>query len=200
MSDDGGNTRSKTKGKDQRVNTRRCVSGAFCFILAEMQKSVKKEWSALRAEIEQVRIELQLPDSEFSPVGLNDWQQIEENIHKTFCHITHHKAKPAWLWEYFKLPTYSVATNGNTFQVLEKLTTPDETIWLFVNETVREQTKFWFYEGRAKVVLDVLQRASYNEFYLASKKYEWLLCVNHHDVLFATGKDKLEKLRDLLNR
>jgi hypothetical protein len=32
---------------------------------------------------------------------------------------------------------------------------------------------------------------------LASKKYEWLICINHHDNLIATGKVMAEKLRNL---
>ncbi|WP_205301049.1 DUF6756 family protein [Paenibacillus aceris] len=36
------------------------------------------------------------------------------------------------------------------------------------------------------------------EYYIISKKYEWLLCVNHHDIVFGSGAelvDIMEKIR-----
>jgi hypothetical protein len=43
----------------------------------------------------------------------------------------------------------------------------------------------------------ILESCYIDELYLASKKYDWLICINHHDVLIATGKIMAEKLRNL---
>ena len=43
----------------------------------------------------------------------------------------------------------------------------------------------------------ILESCYIDELYLASKKYDWLICINHHDVLIATGKIIAEKLRNL---
>ncbi|WP_431217777.1 DUF6756 family protein [Puia sp. P3] len=38
-----------------------------------------------------------------------DWHKIEEKIYNAFCQIDHPKSRPIWLWEYFKLDTYSLS-------------------------------------------------------------------------------------------
>jgi hypothetical protein len=68
-----------------------------------------------------------------------------------------------------------------------------------MNETVLNgRDKFWFYEGYIDSIELVLGEISYaDEIYVASKKYEWLICINHHNVLIATGKLMPDKLRKL---
>jgi hypothetical protein len=53
-----------------------------------------------------------------------------------------------------------------------------ETVWYFVNETIREGEKFWFYEGKIKTIQKVIEVSGFDELYIASKKYEWLICIN----------------------
>jgi len=38
-----------------------------------------------------------------------------------------------------------------------------------------------------------------DEVYVVSKKYEWLICVNHHDYIIAAGCDRVKKLMTLEN-
>ena len=59
---------------------------------------------------------------------------------------------------------------------------------------------FWFYQGRITPVLPLIgELRHYDEFYFVSKKYEWLIAINHHDALIATGS-KTETLEALYNR
>jgi hypothetical protein len=37
------------------------------------------------------------------------------------------------------------------------------------------------------------------EYYIVSKKFEWLLCENHHDILIAVGQPMVEKMERLLS-
>jgi hypothetical protein len=54
------------------------------------------------------------------------------------------------------------------------------------------------YQGRVKAIRKVILESRYiDELYLASKKYDWLICINHHDAMIATGKIMAEKLRSL---
>lgn len=155
-------------------------------------------WTDLRKEIEIIRKDFSLTDTQFRPLGLNDWQEIEEKIYQTFCKLTHYKSRPIWLWEHFKLDTFSITIEQNPYIYLNKLIDDNETVWFFVNETVNETDKYWFYQGQVKYIQTIIAEAFYiDEFYLVSKKYDWLICINHHDVLIATGLTMPEKLRQL---
>lgn len=155
-------------------------------------------WTDLRKEIETIRKDFNLMETQFRPLELNDWKEIENKIYQTFCNLTNYKSRPVWLWEHFKLDTFSVSTKGKPFLYLDKLIDDTETVYFFVNETVNEADKFWFYQGQVKPIQTIIAEACYiDELYLVSKKYEWLLCFNHHDILIATGQTMPDKLRHL---
>lgn len=42
-------------------------------------------WTDLRKEIEKIRKGFSMTDTQFRPLGLNDWQEIEENIYHGWC-------------------------------------------------------------------------------------------------------------------
>ena len=103
-------------------------------------------WTDLRKEIESIREDFGLTDNQYRPLGLKDWQEIEEKVYQTFCKLTHYKSRPVFLWEYFKLDTFAVSTE-HPYIYLDKLVDDNEAVWFFVTETVNEVVKFWFYEG-----------------------------------------------------
>lgn len=157
-------------------------------------------WTELRKEIENLRNSFGLSDSEFQNLGLNEWKSIEQKIYESFCKLTHYKSRPVWLWEHFKLKTCSTSTIEKPYLFLDKLIDSKETIYFFVNETVNEYDKFWFYQGKINAIQKIIANASYiDECYLTSTKYEWLICINHHDTLFITGKNINDKLFVLEN-
>jgi hypothetical protein len=154
---------------------------------------------SLRTEVEQVRQQLALTESQFRPLGLREWEGIEERIYHTFCKLNSPKARPAWLWEHFKLETQAWHRPGVLPDfLLTQLVDKQETVWLMLNNTVNESTKFWLYEGRVEAIQQIISECCLlDEIYLISKKYEWLLCIDHHNVLYATGGDMPTKLRQL---
>lgn len=80
------------------------------------------------------------------------------------------------------------------FIILERLIDPSEVVWFFVNG---DKDKFWFYQGKVKAIRKVILECSYiDELYLASKKYDWLICINHHDTLITTGNAMAEIVRN----
>jgi hypothetical protein len=154
-------------------------------------------WTNLRKEIEKLRKEFGLTEIQFQPIGPNEWQGIEDKIYDTFCKLTHYKSRPVWLWEHFKLDTFSISRE-HLYIYLDRLIDNNEVVWFFVNETVNEADKFWFYQGQVKPIQAIIAEAFYlDEIYLVSKKYKWLICINHHDVLIATGQTMTDKLRQL---
>lgn len=155
-------------------------------------------WTELRKNFEEIRQKNKIPEDEFKPVDISSWKQIQEKVFSTFCNIQSYKDKFNWLWDDFKLDTHSVQFLRNyPFDSLIQLVDISEKVWLFVNESVNEGTKFWFYEGKIEAIVFALGESYVDEVYIASKKYEWLLCINHHDFLIATGIMMPDKLRQL---
>ncbi len=54
--------------------------------------------------------------------------------------------------------------------------------------------------GRLQQLLDLLQEMRGFEYYVVSKKFQWLLSENHHDTLTAVGQLMVEKLECLRTR
>ncbi|MGI4865781.1 MAG: DUF6756 family protein [Janthinobacterium lividum] len=162
----------------------------------------KMRWEnalSLRAEIEKIRHQLAIPEDQFRPLGLQEWPGIREKIYHIFCRLDDPIVRPIWLWEYFKLETYTWYQPGILPDfLLEKLVEEQETVWLMLNTTINEHTKFWLYQGHINAIKQLLSECYLtDEIYIVSKKYEWLLCINHHDILYATGGDMPAKLRQL---
>jgi hypothetical protein len=153
-------------------------------------------WSDLRAEIEQARQRLQLSEQDFVPLPFTtNWAKLEENLYQVFCRLDHPTARPRWLWERFRPGAVGLVCNDEPHTRLTSLVEPEEVVWLVLNETVNMGDKFWFYQGTPRAIGRVLAACSYlDEMYLVSKKYSWLLCLNHHDVLFGIGSPMQEKL------
>jgi hypothetical protein len=156
---------------------------------------LRHNWENLRADIERI-----IKDHDFSPADFkalsiyDDWKAIEERIYHTFCNLDHPTQWPVWLWKHFKLDTFSISVD-QPYQLLDQLVPLDDTVWFFVNGS---NDKLWFYEGKIKAIMTVLENGScIDEFYVASKKYQWLVCINHHDNLIVTGQMMPDKLRQL---
>lgn len=156
---------------------------------------LRDSWESLRADIESIIKDQKLSTTDFQALSIHyDWKAIEENIYHTFCKLDHPTQRPIWLWEYFKLDTFSIAVD-QSYKLLDQLVDSSETVWFFVNG---DRDKFWFYEGKIHSIVKVIEKSSFiDELYVGSKKYEWLICINHHDNLIATGQIMPDKLRQL---
>lgn len=146
------------------------------------------KWSCLRIEIEQVCKHLDLPTNQLRPLNILEWKEIEDKICRTFFELAGSTARPTWLWNNFKGEITSQQFQYTPLWALNKLVNPKEVVWLIVNETVNERDKFWFYEGYIEPICQVLGECyNLDEIYVVSKKYEWLLCIDDHDILIAAG-------------
>ena len=130
-------------------------------------------------------------------MSLVDWGNIQHKVFEKFCYLNH----TGWIWERLKGDTYAIQFHYNyPFDQLLTLVDHSEKVWLFLDETVSEHNKYWFYEGYIKDIVLVLgETTQTDEVYVASKKYEWLLCVNHHDYIIAAGSNIVKKLTTLEN-
>jgi hypothetical protein len=154
-------------------------------------------WTPLRTEILEICGRLNIPEERFRPVPLQDWQSIEMQALEKFCYPNNAGA----IWERLKDDTYVVQPQYNyPFDQLSKCIDRSEKIWLFLDEAVSGRNKYWFYEGYIQDIVTVLHETTQiNEVYLVSKKYEWLLCVYHHDAIIAAGNNMVRKLMAMEN-
>jgi hypothetical protein len=152
-------------------------------------------WEGLRGQIEHIIRDKNLQPTDLRPLGIHeDWQSIEENIYSSFCRLDHAAGRPVWLWEHFKQDDFSIRVT-HPYLLLDKLVDEHESVWFFINDY---RGKFWFYEGHVKAIIQVIAEVcGLDEVYLVFKKYQWLICINHHDYLIATGQTMPDKLRHL---
>lgn len=164
---------------------------------------MNKSWDPLRAEIEKIISEKNISVVDFRALSIyDDWHSIEEKIYFAFCK---HKSlankkdwqeRPVWLWEYFKLKTYALPSDYSTsYRYLSKLIDKDEVVWFFVNG---ERDKFWFYEGKIESITTIIEECCcLDELYVASKKYKWMISINHRDTVIATGEIMPDRLQNI---
>lgn len=158
-----------------------------------------KNWSDLRAEINNVLEAKKFSAEEFRALSIHDdWEEIEKKIYTTFYNLPYLNQKPNFLWTDFKYETFSVSDlKYRPEYYLDKLIPEHEKVWYLVNETINETTKYWIYEGKIKNIQIITDETWFEELFIVSKNYEWLICIDHHDTLIATGSKMKEKLKDL---
>lgn len=158
-----------------------------------------KEWQGVRAEMIRLKSELHISDNEFRPLSPHDnWRGIENNIYQTFCHLTSGATKPIRLWQCLEGDVVSANLCEHPESYLQHLLDVNETIFCGVSGSYKEQSKLWLYEGKIRTIQKIMSEVYFfDEFYFISKKYDWLICINHYDLLIATGKDKPKKLKEL---
>lgn len=144
----------------------------------------RNTWTRLRKEIQHCCIQLNLPTKDFAPVSLYEWSAIQEKIWDTFSSSKH----SGWIWETLSVPYAALYLGNEAIIPLEKLVNPLERIFLLFNESVNGRTKFWIYEGLASACDQVCKEANgLDEVLIVSKQYDWLLSLNHHQILAGTG-------------
>ena len=147
-----------------------------------------KEWSSLRSDIERSRRELGINSAKFNSLNIYDWERVQVKIEEHFLYQRSAVFKRSWLWNDLKLETYSIQCVRDPYESLNLLIDSNEKVYFIVNETINEQTKYWAYEGTIESISQIIGDSYYlDEYYLVSKKYEWLLATNHHDIFIGTG-------------
>jgi hypothetical protein len=147
----------------------------------------KETWTESRIEIQSIVESLGITKDRFAEVDIHSWEDIRDKILKVRKAFT-------------KAPNYAVPCSEYPFQFLDKLVDKNENVWFLINETINEKTKFWIYEGfiqEAQKIFEETYRV--NEIIVVSKKFEWILMIDDHDIISGTG-EMIEKLRVLNKR
>ncbi|MDR2638273.1 MAG: hypothetical protein LBC09_00370 [Helicobacteraceae bacterium] len=148
----------------------------------------------IRDEIARAVKALKIDESAFGEVK-SQWDDIVDKTVKRFVAAKDYKeANMRWAWTRFNQPYASaVFADDRAYKRLPEII-EDDRAWFFAEESF---DKFWIYEVKPSLIPLVLDETPYFEYYVVSKKYDWLLCENHHGRLFAVGERVIAKLNGI---
>jgi len=147
----------------------------------------------LREEILKIKKEHSIGDNSFKEVSHLDYGKILKKINSKFL-TTKKYDDSIWWWQSYKnLKRYAIHfKEGFAFEILNKiLPKEEEKYWFIASE---ENGKYWLYESNIKTIQFVIGEMFGFEYYIISKKYNWILCENHHDILIGLGEEMVDKL------
>lgn len=154
----------------------------------------------IRQELERARKELKLTEAQFRPLGLTEWPAVEKRMYLEFTVQTGKLARWRWPWAHptpKKPHAWLPFDCQDPVEQLPRLVDPNETYFVFFEDTVNEQTKFWWYQGQIDAIVAVINDIWFCEIGLMSKHYEWLLYLDHHDSTIGIGAPMVARIQQL---
>ena len=159
-------------------------------------KTYDSPWTDLRTEVKKIREQLKINETSLREVNITHWEGILEKVWKEFST----RKSSRWIWESLKQPTYGFYINSYELLDLTEIVDENEPVWFILDESVNMKTKFWVYEGLITSFNKIIWECNYvDEILIVSKKYEWLISINHHDIISGT-KEMIHKLKKLENK
>jgi hypothetical protein len=122
-------------------------------------------------------------DAQFKLVGPHRYQGVLERIILRRTFLDKSAVSALWWWEALREPvTFFQPTDPLT--VLRELVRSDEPVWFVAeaNSSTKKSGNFWLYESFIEPICAVLQQMPALEYYVVSRKCDWLICENHHGV------------------
>lgn len=146
----------------------------------------------LRSSINEIKKNLQLPDEDFQLIRLTKYQQILHSILKKFTSLKVSQINK-WWWDSLLDPIYYFHPE-NCFDTLFMIIDNNENIWLIIEDESKTNEHYWLYEGKIYAIVSVLSELPFMEYYIVSKKLDWMLCENHHNILIGCGEPIINKI------
>ncbi|MEK4515462.1 DUF6756 family protein [Paenibacillus sp. FSL H8-0122] len=145
---------------------------------------------SVRIEIEELIKTLKLDRSGLFEVRKDQWKRMLSEIEERFLVKTHYTQGLHWGWNRLQEPRYSASFADKNYSKLKDII-QDEFIWFIAED---RYDKLWLYEGKTTTILQLIPELCHlNEYYLISKKLQWLLCEDHHDMLHLSGQPIIER-------
>ncbi|MCM3629806.1 hypothetical protein M3194_20950 [Paenibacillus glycanilyticus] len=129
----------------------------------------------------------------FTEVNKNWWKPVIQKIEERFIKKQCHTNSLHWGWLRLKEPQHLLRLVDPSEKYIEYFV-GDDRLWFIVEDY---KDKMWLYEGDTNFIIKkvIPQLMHLREYYLVSKKYEWLLCVSHHDIVYGTGFEVVNKMK-----
>jgi hypothetical protein len=147
----------------------------------------------VKDEIKKAAQTLGLSQEEFASVPEHESVKLSQKIRHRFCALE----DAHWWWESFREEHSSLYfESGKGFLRLTEIC-PDseENVW-FVAES-SSLPSFPVYQGTVEAIQRVIGECHAFEYYLINKDCRWLVCENHHNVVYAVGSPVKERLEQL---
>ena len=135
---------------------------------------------------------------EFDLVSLHKYQEILTSIVERFTTQGKKGLSALWWWDNLKEPTYGMQTKYAP-SLLMDIVPCEERIWFVAEDwgNTKRHGNFWLYEGTIQAAVAIINEMFGFEYYIVSKKLEWLLCENHHDILIGAGQPIIDRMKQL---
>lgn len=149
---------------------------------------------SVRDELERIIKESNINKNEFHEAGKTQWLEILHKTEESFLQKKHYTNTLDWGWVLFKEPWFSLSfINDNAYEYIPKLI-EEESVWFIVEDY---KDKMWVYEVDKAIISNIIAECSFlREYFLVSKKYEWILCENHHGVLYGSGNKIVNNMKN----
>ncbi|MDR3237475.1 MAG: hypothetical protein LBT84_03140 [Spirochaetia bacterium] len=152
----------------------------------QMQTNIST-WTELRIEIDKC---IKDDNLQIKPLNIAKWNEIE---HKIINHFTGLNNGFTWMWENNILNKFDHYTKEiSDFSILSKILLEiidkNELIWLFLEDNLNLQSKYWGYTGKINDIVKLLGELPLYDFYIISKKLKWIIGQNHEDIVFSYGE------------
>jgi len=147
---------------------------------------------SIRKDIERAIKELQINRDDFQEISKLRWKEILLKVVECFVQKTHYTHDLHWAWNRLKEPCNILRfDNNNGYRYIEELI-DDKYVWFITEDS---SGKFWLYEGKPEIISKVIEESYYiDEYYIVSKKYEWILCEDHHQIIHGSGETIVNKI------
>jgi hypothetical protein len=139
--------------------------------------------------------------SSFELVQPHRYRSILERIIASRTLLSKAAITAPWLWEALR-PPVAVASPVEPLATLRSLLPAGEHLWFVAEDADSHQKRegnFWLFETTTEAICSVLPELPHFEYYIVSKKCEWLVCENHHGLLIASGEPMASMVSQLPN-
>ena len=149
----------------------------------------------LRDDIKKAMKEISLAENLLKEVSYFEHEEILKRINSQFL-TTNNYDGTIWWWQSYKdLKQYAIHfKDGLAVDMLDKLLPNRATKYWFVAS--EENGKYWLYESGIEAIKVIIQEMYGFEYYIVDKKYRWILCENHHNMLIGLGQEISDKIRE----
>lgn len=117
-------------------------------------------------------------------VRLNHWEWILDKLANAFLSNGKQSLSKIWLWEELKTP-YTPLNEKDGWSLLKETLNNDFLYWFIASD---EDGKYWVMDGKGASIIRLIENGQCFEYYIIDKKFNWMLCENHHGQIYAAGE------------